>query len=130
MKRVLIIDDEESLRLLIERILQSIPGLEATLADGGERTLELIAKPYDLILLDLLMPGLGGLELLRRIRASAANKATPVIVVSVVSDAATKVVCRSLGVADYVVKPIEREALLRSVKAALAGNRGQSPISA
>jgi len=130
MKRVLIIDDEESLRLLIERILQSLPGLEATLADGGERTLELIAgRAYDLILLDLLMPGLGGLELLRRIRASAANKATPVIVVSVVSDAATKVVCRSLGVADYVVKPVEREALLRAVKAALAGNRGQSPIS-
>jgi len=129
MKRVLIIDDEESLRLLIERILQSLPGLEATLADGGERTLELAGRAYDLILLDLLMPGLGGLELLRRIRASAANKATPVIVVSVVSDAATKVVCRSLGVADYVVKPVEREALLRAVKAALAGNRGQSPIS-
>ncbi len=119
MKRVLIIDDEESLRLLIGRILESIPGLEATLADGGEGTLGLLAKPYDLILLDLLMPGLGGLELLRRLRASAANKATPVIVVSVVSDPATKVVCRSLGVADYVVKPIEREALLRAVKAAL-----------
>ncbi len=119
MKRVLIIDDEESLRLLIGRILESIPGLEATLADGGEGTLGLLAKPYDLILLDLLMPGPGGLELLRRLRASAANKATPVIVVSVVSDPATKVVCRSLGVADYVVKPIEREALLRAVKAAL-----------
>ena len=119
MKRVLIIDDEESLRLLVGRMLESIPGLEATLADGGAGTLELLKRPYDLILLDLLMPGLGGLELLKRIRDPGPNQATPVIVVSVVADPSTKTVCRSLGVADYVVKPIEREALIRSVKAAL-----------
>lgn len=120
MKRVLIIDDEESLRLLIARIVESIPGLEATLADGGAGTLELLGERFDLILLDLLMPGLGGLEILRRIRESGANQATPVIVVSVVADQPTKTVCMSMGVADYVVKPVNREALARSVKAALA----------
>jgi CheY-like chemotaxis protein len=114
-----VIDDEESLRLLIARILESVPGVESTLTDGGAGTLELLAQRYDLILLDLLMPGVGGLEILRRIRDSGPNKATPVIVVSIVSDPQTKVVCQSLGVADYVVKPINREALARAVKAAL-----------
>ena len=119
-KRVLIVDDEESLRLLVERTLASIPGIEATLTDGGAATLKLVAeRAFDLILLDLLMPGVGGIELLQRIRASGPNKATPVIVVSIVSDPVTKITCQSLGVADYVVKPIDREALIRSVKAAL-----------
>ena len=50
----------------------------------------------------------------------AANKTTPVIVVSMMADQHTQIACRSLGVSDYVVKPIERPALLRAVKGALA----------
>lgn len=122
MKRVLIVDDDESTRLLLERILQSMPGLEITLADGGPRTLELIARnTYDVVLLDLLMPGVGGIEVLTRMRKSAANKATRVIVCSVMEDSATEIAVRSLGVSDYVVKPIDREAVIRAVKVALGG---------
>jgi len=120
-KKVLIVDDEESMRLLLRRILESMPGLEFTLADGGNTSLSLVADhSYDLILLDLLMPGVGGIEVLTRIRNSKANKTTPVIVVSVMADQHTQIACRSLGVSDYVVKPVERQALLSAVKGVLA----------
>ena len=120
-RRVLIVDDEESTRLLLGRILESIPGLDTTLADSGEAALKMLAeRPFDLILLDLMMPGIGGIEALTRIRNSKANQKTPVIVVSVLADAPTKNVCRSMGVVEYIVKPIERQALVKAVEGALA----------
>jgi DNA-binding response OmpR family regulator len=65
------------------------------------------------------MPGVDGIEVLKRIRRESANKATPVIVVSVLADPDTKIVCQALGVSDYIVKPIERNALLAAVKSQL-----------
>ena len=122
-RRILIVDDEESIRLLLGRIIESIPALEVTLADGCESALQRTAElTYDLILLDLLMPGIGGIEVLGRIRGSSLNKATPVIIISVLSDQATKIVCKSLGASDYVVKPIDRNAVLAAVKAQLGAN--------
>jgi len=121
MKRVLIVDDDESTRLLLERLLEAIPDLEATLAGDGKEALKLLAeRSFDLVLLDLLMPGMGGIQALTRMRASAANRQTPVIVVSVMADADTKVVCQSMGVVEYIVKPIERKSLIRAVEGALA----------
>jgi len=119
-RRVLIVDDDESIRLLLRRILESIPVLEMTLAGGCQEALQLVAeRPYDLILLDLLMPGIGGIEVLSRIRNSSHNKKTAVIIVSVMSDSDTKIVCKSLGINDYLVKPIDRSAVLAAVNAQL-----------
>ena len=121
-RRILIVDDEESMRLLMRRILEAIPALEFTLADGSEEGLRLAAgRVYDLILLDLLMPGIDGIEVLNRMRQSPLNKATAVIIVSMISDPDTKIVCESLGVQDYVVKPRNRNALLAAVKGQLGG---------
>jgi len=121
MRRILIVDDDSSSRVLMQRILETVPGLETTLSEGADNALELLGQQtYDLVLLDLLMPGMGGIELLTRMRKSAANKTTAVIIVSAMTDSATKIACQSLGVADYVEKPIRREAVIRSVKAALA----------
>ena len=120
MKRVLIVDDEESIRLLLRRILESNPELEMTLAGSGDEAMELTAdRAYDLILLDLLMPGKGGIEVLTRIRGGSANRKTPVITVSVLADPQTRMVCQSMGVSAYLVKPIDREAVLQAVKGAL-----------
>ncbi len=120
-RQILIIDDEESIRLLVRRILESVPATETTLAGGHEEALQLAsAHAYDLILLDLLMPGVDGIEVLSRIRHASLNKNTPVIIISVMADPETRIVCQSLGVSDYVVKPIERGALLAAVTARLA----------
>lgn len=117
-RRVLIVDDEESMRLLLGRYVESIPGAEITLAGGCEEALRLTReRSYHLILLDLLMPGIGGIEVLNRIRAGSPNAATPVIVVSVMADEDTKNVCRSLRIDDYIVKPVARETFLAAVKA-------------
>jgi CheY-like chemotaxis protein len=116
MKRVLIVDDEESMRLLLRRVLEGNPALDVTLADGSAEALKLAAKnSYDLILLDLLMPGTGGIDVLTRIRGGSANRKTPVIIISVMADAPTKIACESLGVSHYLVKPIDREAVLAAV---------------
>lgn len=121
-KRILIADDEESIRLLLRRILESNPALEMTLANGGEEALKLAAeRSYDLILLDLLMGEMGGIEVLTRLRSGSANKKTPVIIVSVLADAHTKMACQSLGVSGYLVKPIDREAVIAAVNGVVAG---------
>jgi two-component system copper resistance phosphate regulon response regulator CusR len=120
--RVLIVDDEESMRLFLARILTTGLKLEVTLAGTCEQALRLAGNyAYDAILLDLLMPGIGGYEVLRELRRASPNVATPVIIVSVLSDAATRDRCAKAGANAYVVKPIERNTLLSTVKAQIAG---------
>lgn len=120
--RVLIVDDEESMRLFLARILATGLKVEVTLAGTCEQALRLAGNyAYDAILLDLLMPGVGGYEVLRAIRKASPNVATPVIIVSVLSDQATKDRCLKAGANAYVVKPIERHALISTVKAQIAG---------
>jgi len=120
--RVLIVDDEESMRLLLARILASGLRVEVTLAGTCEQALKLAGNyAYDAILLDLLMPGVGGFEVLREIRRASPNAAAPVVIVSVLSDAATKERCLKAGASAYVVKPVDRNTLLATVKAQIAG---------
>jgi DNA-binding response OmpR family regulator len=120
--RVLIIDDEESTRLLLARLLSKDLGVEAQLAGTCEQALKLAGNyAYDAILLDLLMPGVGGLGVLAAIRAASPNAATPVIIVSVVSDPETMERCKAAGASAYHLKPIRRAELIASVRAQLAG---------
>ena len=122
--RVLIVDDEESTRLLLARLLSSELGIEAQLAGTCEQALRLAeGGAYDVILLDLLMPGMGGFALLGEIRRSTLNAATPVIIVSVVGDAETVERCLAAGASAYHVKPVRRAELAAAVKAELARPR-------
>ena len=122
--RVLIVDDEESTRLLLARILSQDHKLEAQLAGTCEQALRLAGNyAYDAILLDLLMPGVGGFEVLKEIRARSPNAATPVIIVSVVADKKTIERCLAAGANAYLVKPVRRAELLATVKAQIAGRR-------
>ena len=126
MKKILVVDDEESMRLLLGRVLKAIPAAEVTLADGPDEAMDRIAeRPYDLVLLDLLMPVEGGIQLLTRFRDMPSTRAMPVIIVSAVTDPETRSVCQSLGVRDYVVKPIDREALLAAVRKQLGSAPGR-----
>ena len=119
--RVLIVDDEESTRLLLARLLSSELGVEAQLAGTCEQALHLAESgPYDVILLDLLMPGMGGFALLREIRGSASNAATPVVIVSVEGEQDTVDRCLAAGADAYHVKPVRRAELVAAVRAQLA----------
>ena len=119
--RLLIVDDEESTRLLIARLLTAGMKAEVQLAGTCEQALRLAGNyAYDAILLDLLMPGIGGYEVLKRIRGASANTATPILVISVLSDRETSERCTAAGADGYLVKPVERRALLYALKTLLA----------
>jgi DNA-binding response OmpR family regulator len=119
--RVLIVDDEESTRLLLARLLTNELQVDAQLAGTCEQALRLAATfSYDAILLDLMMPGIGGLAVLKEIRAASPNLLTPVVVVSIVGDAATIDQCMAAGANAYHVKPVRRDDLVATVKAQLA----------
>jgi DNA-binding response OmpR family regulator len=120
--RILIVDDEESTRLLLARMLTDDLDVDAQLAGTCEQAVKLAGNyAYDAILLDLLMPGVGGLGVLAAIRAASPNASTPVIVVSVVSDDETVKRCMLAGASAYHVKPVRRAELVAIVKAQLAG---------
>ena len=122
--RVLIVDDEESTRLLLARALSKDLDVDAQLAGTCEQALRLAGNyAYDLILLDLLMPGVGGMGVLSEVRASSPNAATPVIIVSVVGDQDTLQRCLSAGANAFHVKPVRRAELVALVKAQLAGRK-------
>ena len=65
--------------------------------------------------------GIGGFEVLKEVRRASPNVATPVIIVSVLSDSATRERCAAAGASAYVVKPVERNSLVATVKAQIAG---------
>jgi DNA-binding response OmpR family regulator len=120
--RVLIVDDEESTRLLLAHMLTDDLDVEAQLAGTCEQALKLAGNyAYDAVLLDLLMPGVGGLGVLAAIRAASPNANTPVIIVSVVTDDETVKRCMEAGASAYHVKPVRRAELVSIVKAQLAG---------
>jgi len=120
-RRILIVDDEESMRLLLARIITRDLQVEAQLAGTCEQALKLAAaNAYDAILLDLLMPGIGGLGVLKAIRSASLNKATPVIVVSVLADEITVAGCISAGADAHHAKPIRRPELVATVKTLVA----------
>src|SRR2546427_11623881 len=125
--RVLIIDDEESTRLLLARYLSKDLKIEAQLAGTCEQALRFAGDyAYDAILLDLLMPGIGGLEVLKEIRSASPNAATPVVVISVVSDQETIERCLAAGASGYHVKPVSRAEIVAAVQEQLAARRRPS----
>jgi len=120
--RVLIVDDEESMRLYLARIVATGLKAEVNLAGTCEQALRLAGNyAYDAVLLDLLMPGVGGFEVLAEIRRASPNAATPIVIVSVLGDQASKDRCVRAGANAYLVKPVERNSLLATVKAQMAG---------
>ena len=123
-RTVLVVDDHESMRLLVGRILSQELGVRIVLAGTCEQALHLADETvYDAIVLDLLMPGIGGFEVLKEIRAHPPNMSTPVVVVTVMSDPNSKDQCLEAGANAYLVKPIERATLAATVKAQIAGRK-------
>lgn len=126
-RNVLIVDDNEATRLLIGRIVVQELGARVTLAGTCEEALRLAGEsPYDVILLDLLMPGIGGYEVLRRIRAQGANRSTPILIVSVASSRESRERCRLLGATAFLAKPIDRELVTTMLRSLLAPRRPKS----
>ena len=114
--RVLVIDDEPPIRKLLRMGLSS-QGYEVLEAPNGKAGLEQLAEKPDLVILDLGLPDMQGLDLLRMIRSR--NESVPVVVLSSRGDEAGKVEALDLGADDYVTKPFGMEELLARMRAAI-----------
>ena len=112
--RILIVDDNKELREILEEYLQG----EGDLIDGASNGREALLKhnngPYDLIITDLNMPELDGMELMRRVRQD--NEVTEFIVITAYASLDTAVEAVKLGAFDYIVKPFRMEELKVAVK--------------
>ncbi|MEU5853640.1 response regulator, partial [Saccharopolyspora shandongensis] len=110
-RRVLVVDDEHAVRDVLRRYLER-SGYEADLAEDGETALRLFAeREPDLVVLDLMLPGVGGLEVCRRVRDRGQ---VPVVMLTALGEESDRVLGLEIGADDYVVKPFSpRELVLR-----------------
>jgi C4-dicarboxylate-specific signal transduction histidine kinase len=116
-ERILVVDDDPRNRRLLDAMLRP-EGYAVLEAESGEKTLELIGQgAADLVLLDVMMPGLDGVETLRRIRSSPGpERLLPVIFVTALGDRDSRVRGKSVGADDYLAKPIDTSELLARVR--------------
>jgi DNA-binding response OmpR family regulator len=116
MAKILIIEDDAELRLLLERELAAA-GFDCALAADGEKGLAAHASdPPDLVLLDWMLPGIDGLEVLRRLRTEAT---TPVLMLTARGEEIDRVIGLELGADDYLPKPFGIRELLARIRALL-----------
>jgi two-component system KDP operon response regulator KdpE len=114
--RVLVVDDEPPIRKLL-RMGLGTQGYQTIDAPNAKAALELMAEAPDLVILDLGLPDMQGLDLLRKIRTQRED--VPIVVLSSRGDEAAKVEALDLGADDYVTKPFGMEELLARMRAAL-----------
>jgi DNA-binding response OmpR family regulator len=121
--KILIVDDSAANREILRRRLAPL-GYELSLASDGQAALEQIARsPVDLLLLDIVMPGLDGFEILKRLKANPATQNVPVLMLSAIDEMDAVVKCVELGADDYLPKPFPTPLLKARVKACLANKR-------
>lgn len=118
-KTILAVDDEEHILDLIVYNLEN-NGYSVIRADTGEEAMELLEKEtVDLVLLDYMLPGIDGIEVLKRIRSDKKFKRLPVIMLTAKSDEISKVIGLELGADDYLTKPFGIHELVARIKAVL-----------
>lgn len=118
--RVLFVDDNMLNRRVVKEMLCA-GGIQMDEADGGEAGLRMIeANDYDLVLMDLRMPGMDGKTAIRHLRARGDRKAgVPVIVVTADAGPTVEAECREAGADDLILKPISIASLFKGVEALL-----------
>jgi DNA-binding response OmpR family regulator len=124
--RALLVDDDQELRRLLDEYL-SPHGVSVEHAENGARALDLLARsdtPYDIVLLDVMLPGIDGFELCRRIRA---QYDLPIVMLTARGEETDRVVGLEIGADDYVPKPFNPRELLARMRAVLRRARPKEP---
>ncbi|MFW5489970.1 MAG: response regulator transcription factor [Desulfovibrio sp.] len=122
--RILIVDDEKTLLDQLRKGLEEQRYMVETALDGEEALDKLFATPVDLVVLDVMLPGLSGLEVLRALRDEGDD--TPVLMLTAKGDIDDKIKGLDLGADDYLAKPFSFDELLARVRALLRRSGGQS----
>jgi diguanylate cyclase (GGDEF)-like protein len=128
-QRIVVVDDDFDIARFIELEL-TMAGFDVTVAHDGGKALELIAAcPPDLVIMDLMMPVLSGVEVTRRLRAGALTSALPIIMLTAKGQTVDKVLGLTAGADDYVVKPFETLELVARVQSTLRRNKEFREVS-
>ena len=114
--KILIIEDDADIREGVRILLES-ENYQVTEADNGSRGLELLTEDTDLVILDIMMPGIDGFEFAQTVRK--VNKQIPILFMSARDDLPSKQKGFQLGIDDYMVKPVDLEELILRVRALL-----------
>jgi two-component system alkaline phosphatase synthesis response regulator PhoP len=130
MTRVFVVEDDPAVRDVVERTLVR-EGMETKALGDGEAALEHLrmAEPYDLVILDVMLPGMDGVDLCRELRAGQAGPAlvdVPVIMLTARDDETSVVVGLEVGADDYMTKPFRPRELVSRVRAHLRRQRRNS----
>lgn len=116
MKRVLVVEDDRAVSHLIAQILR-MEGYESTVVSEGPAAFELLrAEPFDIVILDVMLPGMDGIEILRSIRGEPSLERVPVLMLSAKTDDATTWAGWRAGCDYYMTKPFDPDELLSILK--------------
>jgi len=121
---VLVIDDDPNVSEVVATYLEREGAIVQSCTDGHEGLQAALADPPDLVVLDLMLPGLDGLEVCRRIQALAP---VPVVMLTAKSDEADRIIGLELGADDYIAKPFSPRELVARVRAVL--RRASAPLT-
>jgi two-component system, chemotaxis family, chemotaxis protein CheY len=117
---VLVVDDSKVMREMIVACLRAQPGLSFTHAASGLEAIERLSlKKFHLVLLDLNMPDIGGIEVVEFIRGQDQLKALPIVIITTRGDEASRTRALSAGANRFITKPFTPDALLGDVRALL-----------
>ena len=123
--QVLIVDDHPVNRQAYTLILQPVSS-DVVAVESGERAIEALAsRPFDVVLMDLNMPGIGGLEATRRLRAGAAGPNGQTVIIAMTASASLREAdtCLAAGMDAFVMKPVEARELFAAIDQALNARR-------
>jgi DNA-binding response OmpR family regulator len=123
--RILVVDDDATVSEVVARYLQREGFVVETVADGRTALDRALAEPPDLVVLDLMLPGIDGLEVCRRLRALAP---VPIVILTARGQESDRIIGLDLGADDYVAKPFSTKELVARVRAVLRRARG--PLAA
>jgi DNA-binding response OmpR family regulator len=128
--RVLVIEDEHDIAGLIKHTLERAGDMDVHIVGSGDAALKAVGEhPPDLILLDLNLPVLSGIEVCRLLRSRVASKCVPIIMVTARTTESDRVIGLDAGADDYVSKPFSLRELAARVRAVLRRGRGDTPAA-
>ena len=137
MANVLVIDDSKVMRDMVTACLRPNAGLHVTQASSGLEAIEQLSlKPFDIVVLDLNMPDIGGIEVVEFVRSQDHLRTLPIIIVTTRGDDASRAQALQAGATQYMTKPFTPEAILKEVDVLLASasatpsERAAGPVSA
>lgn len=121
-KKVLLVDDSATILMMERMILTKLPYDLITATNGADAVAKAIAERPDLILMDLVMPEMNGLEACRRLREEDSTRTTPIIMVTTRGEMENIESAFAIGCNDYVTKPINSAELVAKMRSYLDGN--------